>query len=385
MFKRTVIILITLFFAFFSEAREQSLSPNARVVMFTCGPGAELYAGFGHSALWINDQTTGVDRLYNYGTFDFNTPNFYWKFIRGRLDYMLTVTTASRFMAEYNHRKIAVNGQALHLTLDEKQKLFSLLEENLEPENRFYKYDFFYDNCATRIRDIVEEAASDSIVFNGRANHQSFRELLFPYLEHTPWTRFGINLILGLSADKTASPYQTMYLPRHMESHFDSASIRHSEKEARLVQSKQVYLTSKLQFTNKQYDDPIVVFSLILMLIALLTYFEQKKKINLKWLDYLINTIAVLAGLFLLFMWVGTDHSATNYNMNILWLLPAQLAFLIALRCGIKLQTLIKKASLIWILAVTLAMLFWPQELEASFILITLTFALRYIFSLRLK
>lgn len=380
MLKKTAIVLIALLFAFLSEAKEQALSSNARVVMFTCGPGAELYAGFGHSALWINDQASGVDRLYNYGTFDFNTPNFYWKFIRGKLDYMLTVTTASRFIAEYNHRKIEVSSQTLQLTLDEKQKLFSLLEENLKPGNRFYKYDFFYDNCATRIRDIVEEAANDTIVFNGTAKQLSFRELLFPYLEHTPWTRFGINLILGLTSDKIASPYQTMYLPRHMEALFDGASIVHGNKEDDLILFKQNLLKSRLQFTNKQYDDPIAVFSLIFVLIALLTYFEQKKKLRLKWLDFFINSSAVLAGLFLFFMWVGTDHSATNYNMNILWLLPAQLAYLVSLKPGNKNRRLITRVAFFWILAVTVAMLFWPQEAEASFIVITLTFALRYYF-----
>ena len=117
--------MIALSSAAFSKT--STLTDQSKIVMFTCGPGEELYAGFGHSAIWVSDLSVGVDRLYNYGTFDFDTPNFYAKFTRGKLNYMLTVTTGKRFLAEYEYRKIAVYGQKLNLSLEERQKIYDFL------------------------------------------------------------------------------------------------------------------------------------------------------------------------------------------------------------------------------------------------------------------
>jgi len=155
MFRKIIISLILSLLVFpvfpvFSMIPQ--LSEESKVVMFTCGPGDELYAGFGHSALWVSDPVTKVDRLYNYGTFDFDTPNFYLKFVRGKLNYILSVYPSKYFFNDYASRKILVFGQLLNLTQEEKQRIFEFLENNALPANCEYKYDFFYDNCATRIR-----------------------------------------------------------------------------------------------------------------------------------------------------------------------------------------------------------------------------------------
>lgn len=354
--------------------------------MFTCEPGSELYAGFGHSALWVSDPTQGIDRLYNYGTFDFNTPNFYWLFIRGRLDYMLTVTTARRFINEYDYRKIGVTGQTLDLNLNEKQRAFELLETNLLPENRFYKYDFFYDNCATRIRDVVVEACSGDVDFNTPDRNQSFRQMLFPYLTHTPWTRFGINLILGYSSDKIASPFEYQFLPEQMQISFNNAIVKRNEQENKLVSTERRFLSSKLDFSYNLLTDPALVFSLLFLFSGLLTLIEIRSKRYIKWFDLVINSIGIVAGLFLLFMWIGTDHSATNYNMNILWMLPAQSIFMVSvfLKNKSKKHRLVNIAF-IMICTIILAMFFWPQETEISFFIISFIFALRYLFHKRIN
>ena len=379
-----IVILILLFASFSAKSEVPQLSQKSKVILFTCGPGTELYAGFGHSAIWVSDYATGVDRLYNYGTFDFNTPNFYWKFIKGKLNYMLTVTTAQRFIAEYNYRKIEVNGQALDLKLSEKQKLFELLEENMRPENRFYKYDFFYDNCATRIRDIVEKAVDGKVNFNTADEHWSFRDMLFPYLNHTPWTKMGINLILGLTSDKIATPSQYMYLPEYLQFEFGNATITNGNQSRKLVQSETQYLKSKLDFSYNILTDPAILFSAFLLLIAVITLLEIRTKRYFKWLDLILNTIAVLAGAFLFFMWVGTDHTATNQNLNILWLFPAQALFLISqFFKGTQHQNMVWSAFVL-IVIVSIIMNFWPQETEISFLIITIIFAFRYLIHQRL-
>ncbi len=363
------LILLTLGIAFSVNAAKQ-LSEKSKVVLFTCGPGAELYAGFGHSALWVSDPTTKTDRLYNYGTFDFNTPNFYSKFARGQLDYMLSVTHIQRFLSEYNYRKIEVEGQTLNLNKAEIQKLYELLEKNLKPENRFYRYDFFYDNCATRLWDIVEEATDNQLNLNMEAPNQSFREVLFPYLEHKPWVKFGINLVLGLAADKDMTAKESMYLPDYLQEGFATASLNDGR---RLVKSEKEYLPKRIEFAAKWFYHPVTVFTLLLIAIAFITLREIKKGKYYAWLDSILMSIGVLGGVFILFMWFGTDHSATNYNLNFLWMLPAQLVFLI----NRKSKTYIK-FSLIYSLAIIFAMLIWPQKIELSFVLLALLFSIRF-------
>jgi hypothetical protein len=372
----SIFILLT---SLFVNAAPKTLSPNARVMLFTCGPGQELYAGFGHSALWVSDPSNGIDRLYNYGTFDFDTPNFYGKFIRGKLNYMLSVTNINRFMREYDYREIGVEGQTLNLLPHEKQKLFNLLEENAKPENRNYKYDFFMDNCATRIRDIVVEAVDGDIDFNTPDRDVSFRELLFPYLTHTPWIKMGINLILGLSSDAKANPYDYMYLPEHMEHQFGRATIINNKGERNLVASEKRYLKNKLEFKYNILYDPAVIFTLFILIMLLISLWENRKNVYFKALDVTLSSISVFAGLFLFFMWVGTDHSATNYNLNIIWLLPAQALFLFALNSK-KYKKRMTEISMGILFFTAIVMQFWPQETELSFLLLIIVFFLRYLF-----
>jgi len=385
MLLKKFLFVLLIFTATLVNGEVAQLSNQSKVLIFTCEPGTELYAGFGHNAIWVSDPVTGVDRLYNFGTFDFNTPNFYWKFIRGKLDYMVSVTSARRFIDEYNYRGIGVTGQQLNLTADEKQQIYSLLETNLLPENKFYKYDFYYDNCATRIRDVVIKVVDGEINFNTADQNLSFRQILLPYLTHTPWTKFGINLVLGLTSDKIASTYHYMYIPEHMMIQFGNATVTNNGNKRKLVVAEKRFLESKLDFSYNVLTDPALLFSTILLLIGLITFIELRRKSYFKWLDVTLNTIGVVAGLFLFFMWVGTDHTATNQNLNILWLFPAQALFLTALFFKAPIRLLLVRISFAVIVLVAFAMFFWPQETEISFVLISLIFAFRYLFHQRIS
>lgn len=373
-------ILLLLLFSIHSGKAAPKLSNNAQAMLFTCGPGQELYAGFGHSALWINDPANNIDRLYNFGTFDFNTPHFYTRFVRGKLDYMLSVTNVRRFLSEYQHRGIEVYGQKLNLNHTEIETLFALLEENARPENKFYKYDFFMDNCATRIRDVVAASVKGEIDFNTPDANASYRDLLFPYLTHTPWTRMGINLILGLAADKKAPPYNYMYLPEHMKEQFGKARILTPEGERKLVSSERKYLDNKLTFSYNALLDPTVIFTLFVLIVILISYLEIKRNTHFRFVDIILNSISIFAGLFFLFMWLGTDHSATNYNLNSLWLMPAQIVFLLTLFSKkINTQKWITIA-LSYQIFICIVVNFWPQESEFTFILLNILFVIRLLF-----
>ena len=191
---------------------------NAAVVsLVTYSPGEELYTAFGHSCIRIEDDGLGLDRLYNFGTFDFNTPYFYLKFARGDLLYELAVGQAR---AEIN--RVGAIGQGvtevvLDLTETQKHQLFRNLEVNLRPENRAYHYDFIFDNCSTRIRDVLERIIGQHLSAPIK-RPRTFREMLDPYSERIPWIQFGIYLLLGAKVDRVVTGRQACFLPADLES-----------------------------------------------------------------------------------------------------------------------------------------------------------------------
>ncbi|HPS12018.1 MAG TPA: DUF4105 domain-containing protein, partial [Prolixibacteraceae bacterium] len=255
-------------------------------------------------------------------------------------------------------------------------------ENNALPENRFYKYDFLWDNCSTRIRDVLSKTTDGKLVFDTGNKNISFREMLFPYLTYTPWTKFGINMILGLTSDRKATPQEYMFLPEYLRVAMDGATIDNNGVKKKLVREEKQYLPDQLNNSNNRWDDPVAVFSLLLLIVISISLFEFRKKKDFRWMDRILFSVSVLAGFFLLFMWVGTDHVATAKNMNILWLLPAQLLFLISLRVKKLKKDKVLLFALGYQLLVSVAMFVWPQDAEFSFLLISLIYVVRIACSL---
>ena len=189
------LILVSIFvigIPFFSLA--QALSERASISLLTGSPGTELYSTFGHSAIRVHDPSTGMDIVFNYGTFDFNTPNFYLKFAQGKLNYKLSIETFEQFRAGFIYENRSVVEQKFNLTQTQKNLLFALLEQNYLPENRFYKYDFFFDNCATRIRDLMITAFGEDFQYQypeeWKNSGLTFRNLIDMYLTNHHWSDF---------------------------------------------------------------------------------------------------------------------------------------------------------------------------------------------------
>ncbi|HYC86358.1 MAG TPA: DUF4105 domain-containing protein, partial [Chryseosolibacter sp.] len=210
---RNFLILISLI-PFLSQG--QTLSERARVSVITCGPGQRvLYTAFGHSAFRIEDPVNGIDQVYNYGVFDFRRKNFYLNFARGQNYYKLAAYPYPNFEYEYIYFNRFIHQQVLNLDQGQKQAFFDFLEENAKPENATYLYDYFYDNCATRIRDVTQKVLGDSVRFDGSyiQTDYTIRELTDLYLDYQPWGDLGIDICLGLPMDKRAAPHEYMFLP----------------------------------------------------------------------------------------------------------------------------------------------------------------------------
>ena len=220
------------------------LSEQANISVLTCGPYDELYSAFGHSAFRIHDPVNNINVVCNYGTFDFNQPNFYLNFARGNNLYKLSIQDYQRFEDLYIYENRFIHEQVLNLTSEQKQKLFAYLQWNSKPENASYYYDYFYDNCSTKIRDVLVEALGKDVIFDEShiTTDYTIRELTDFYLKKLPWGDLGIDIGLGLPMDKKAAPLEYMFLPDYVESAFDHASIVQNGSNSSPGEGKTYYL-----------------------------------------------------------------------------------------------------------------------------------------------
>ncbi len=316
-------LLILLTFVGLSPAKAQFWE----VSLLTADPGTELYSSFGHSAIRMREiGPDGRDMVFNFGTFDFDTPNFYGKFATGKLNYMLSVATYDRFIIEYDYYKRGLREQVLDLNQDQKDFLLQHLDAQYDPARRFYKYDFFYNNCATKIRDAFDIAMGDQLVWSDSiAEEKTFRNLIDEFVLPLPWADFGIDLALGAVIDRPATELEKQFLPTYMEQAFANATIVENGVSRPLVKQNRVLLEYPKENSQQSLLNPSVVFWLLAVVFAALTLYGFKKGKLMKGLDVaLFGTVGIL-GVVVTFLWFFTDHSATAWNWNILWAFPGHL------------------------------------------------------------
>lgn len=327
--KRVTTILLLSVFCISSKAQAPRLSNQAHISLITCSPGEALYEAFGHSALRVVDPLRGLDRTYNYGTFNFDQPHFYANFAKGNLQYYLSVNRTKYFIAYYIHYNRSVYEDILNLTQDEKQRLFDFLEVNYLPENRIYQYDYFYDNCSTRIRDALEEILNRRIVWDTSyiKTNYTIRELVDLYAKDAqPWGDLAIDLALGLPMDKVASPYEYMFLPDYLRSGFLHASIQKQDTIIPLVKKSVVINKADPEVAiGTMFFTPFQVFGLIFFLGLFKTARDIRKEKFTVWFDVPLFFLVGLLGSILAFISFATDHAAAADNFNLLWAIPFHL------------------------------------------------------------
>lgn len=335
--------LISLFVSFFVlsaftyPVNAQFPSDSAQVYLLTASPGEETYAAFGHSAIRVSDRTRGMDFVYNYGTFDFTTPNFYWKFSTGRLLYSLSIQEYNNFLYAYQSWGQAIYQQKLLLTNKEKWQLIMNLQTNYRPENRYYRYDFFKDNCATRIRDIIQKSVDGKILYDSTyiSKNQSFRQLIEPYLNRQPWTFFGINILLGKGTDSLATLTDYMFLPEHMRDLYTRTRIMSGDTIRQIMEPPVELFPTTLSFPKPSpLTSPVTVLWFAFLLTALLTWWEIKKKKYFRIFDFILFLTIGLLGALILFLMTLSLHKVLEYNYNIVWANP--LCLLIAVGIFVK-------------------------------------------------
>jgi hypothetical protein len=376
--KKLTLLLILVYSVCAGQATK--LSPKAEISVITCGPGQEeLYTAFGHSAFRVYDPVNEIDWAYNYGVFDFNQPNFYLNFAKGYLYYRLAVQDYQRFEYIYKYFDRYVHEQVLSLTQEQKQKLFDYLEWNALPENQNYRYDYFYDNCATKIPGVLLKVFGDSVQFDGSyiTTDYTIRELTDLYLKYQPWGDLGIDICLGLPMDKVATPYEYMFLPEYVESGFANATIQGELGRVQLVKQTRVAYEAQQKTFTKTFFQPLVVFSFFFLIVAGLSYRDLKRAKLSVALDILLFTVIGLVGFLLLALWVGTDHQAAAKNLNLLWALPTHVIIVFAF---IRNPKWLKDYFLVVAILSVALLLAWPllpQKLHYALIPLVMAVAVR--------
>ncbi|AEL25071.1 Lnb N-terminal periplasmic domain-containing protein [Cyclobacterium marinum] len=358
-FRKRLFLSTFLFLAFFITL--PASAATYKISLLTCDPGDELYSTFGHSAIRVVELESGQDLVFNYGTFDFNTPFFYIKFIRRTLDYQLSLTTTANFLREYNYFKRNVREQELNLSPEQSQAVVAFLQNNYRPENRKYRYDFFFDNCATRITGMLESVLGQSLRWNypTEADEKTFRNLIDEYVYPLPWSDLGIDLALGAVIDREATAAEKAFLPDYLEASFSSATIIGDGPERPLVsRTNTIYDFPKTANNEFNLVNPYVIFWVFAILVGIVTFIGFKKKRLFKGFDISLFTILGLLGVLLVFLWFFTAHSQTKNNWNLFWAFPGHLyiSYLLIKKPN---KVILKKLLLAAMILADLALVVW--------------------------
>lgn len=376
--KKKVFGIFLLIFSGLSSLQAQ----DYRVSLLTCDPGEELYSAFGHSAIRVMDAETGQDFVFNYGTFNFNTPNFYGKFAAGKLDYMLSVSTYADFIEDYYNQERGVQEQVLNLSTEQAQFLVEYLQVNYSPERRNYRYEFFFNNCATKVRDAMELTLGDNLIWNDQekeADEKTFRTLIDEYVLRLPWADLGIDLALGSVIDRDATPREEQFLPDYMEAAFARAEIQGDGPTRPFVKESSVIL----DFPNNQFTmssiNPYWIFWVVAILFTAVTFIGFKKKKLLIGFDVAFFGLIGMMGIVIFFLWFATEHTATKWNWNLLWAFPGHLVLAVALLSK-NLKPWVRQYLLFALIMADAAVVFWIlgwESFHPSLIPILLVLILR--------
>ncbi|RAR70219.1 lipoprotein N-acyltransferase Lnb domain-containing protein [Flavobacterium aciduliphilum] len=296
------LFLILFFTAIFGYSQNELLSSEASVSVFTCGRGNELYTTFGHTAIRIKDDINHLDVVYNYGAFDFSTPNFYLKFVKGDLQYFINVTSYTDFIAEYEYEHREVLEQTLNIPLSKKQELFNLLNKSLYSEERYYTYKFIDRNCTTMVVEKINTIIGKKLLKKVDDTSISYRALLYPYFENHFYYKLGINIIFGLKTDAKA---EKLFLPIELMYSLDKATLGGKP----LVSHKQILVPGKALPHEFSFINSI--YFIIILLISIIA--TNNKPIYFGYL-----TFAGILGLFLSLVGLYSLHQEVLWNYNIL-------------------------------------------------------------------
>ena len=327
---------------------------SIRLSLLTCAPGEIIYTLFGHTAIRYENPSQGIDVVFNYGLFSFDIPNFELRFSLGETDYRLGVVDYSHFAGEYAFFNRSVWQQTLNMTNEEKIKLIQLLQDNYRPENRVYRYNFFYDNCATRPRDKIEESIAGKVIYPAEPQDgsRSFRDIVHQYCKGHPWARFGIDLCIGSEADQPITQRQMMFAPFYLMDAFAGAQIKNDSIQRPLAEAAELVVDATPEPDESSWiPTPLQCALLLFILTAGATIYGIRRRTGLWGIDLFLFGAAGIVGCVLAFLALFSEHPAVSSNFLLLVFHPGLLFFLpYIIYC-------VRKRKKCWYLTLNLAVL----------------------------
>ncbi|WP_422091402.1 DUF4105 domain-containing protein [Tenacibaculum ovolyticum] len=383
MLKKHVAIFFILFCINIAKSQVSNtvnLSTFSKISIITSGPGEALYEKFGHTAIRIKDPALQFDLIYNYGIINFEDPNFYIDFTKGFMKYKLVRYPFYLALKSNQQDKRWVKEQILNLTEEQKNEIFKFLEINADPKNASYFYDPYFNNCATKPRDIIKKVLGENLVFNDNfvSENLSLRALMNKEIHPNTWGSLGINIALGSRLDKTATANEYLYLPDYVYEALNISKVKKERKEDNLVLKTNILLDFDEKKSQSDTVSPFLVILLLSLIGIFITYKDYINNKRTKWLDFLLFFFTGIIGLLILYLWFLTNHSTAPNNFNFLWAFAPNLiiAFLLLKN---KTPNWIAKYSIILLFFLLITSFIWLIKIQVfSFTLIPLLLLLGF-------
>jgi len=375
-----VLLLLTL-----SSNAQLQLTEASEISVLSIGPGYLLNDSFGHSAIRVKDPLYNFDVVYDYGRYDFEAEGFYLNFAQGKLNYMIGRTEFEDFLSFYEYQNRRVQEQQLNLSTKQKTAFYYFLTENIKPKNQSYPYDFFYNNCATKITDAIESILEDQITYlpPNTFEQDTFRNLIRSDLNQNSWGSLGIDVALGSKIDQLASVKEHLFLPKNLYLLLENAQI--GSTDLKIVKKSKILTSSSFVKTFEGFGSPLAILSLIAFAILFVTFRDHKKNKRSKWLDVSLFAFTGIIGLALLLLWFATDHTATSYNYNLLWAFATNLLFIPSI-LKTRLTNRGIKYIVFLVILLALMLLHWitgVQSFAVGLIPLLIAICVRYLFLIR--
>ena len=353
-------VLLTPQQVFADEKAEDTPLDSIEVSLLTCQPHDEVYSLYGHTALRWHDLRTGLDIAFNWGVFNFKAPHFVTRFVFGLTDYELGAYPYNIFQKEYRHFGSMVTEQVLNLNGEEIARLKGLLDQNLQPENCVYRYNYFYNNCTTKARDIIEQCVNGEVKYAEREDFTpSYRDMVHEMTRNKRWSQWGNDLLLGIKADQPTTLREQEFLPHNLMYDFDRAQIYENGGYRPLVKERRIAVPAGVQIINKEFPlSPMFSFMALLAIgIVLFAIQWKRRRLFILW-DALLMVISGIIGV-VLFLMLFSQHPTVSLNLQFILFNPIHWLFLWPVIRG--------KKTIYWKILAVLCLLFLIGGLFQSY------------------
>ena len=316
-------------------AQSMTNPDRIQISLLTCSPGKEVWAQYGHTAIRYYDKESGEDLAINYGIFSLDQTYFIPRFVLGMTDYRMGVQPMDMFLAQYSYEGRGVVEQVLNLSAEDKEVIYKALQENMKPENVVYRYNYFFDNCTTRARDMLVNHLHGKVVYPPAEEDATFRSMIHKWNNKYEWSQFGEDLLLGVNADRKTTKSEQQFLPENLRNDFDKATY----KGKPLVKETNVLLDAETEVAEPAFPlSPLsiaLIFAAISLVMMLFSY--RRQQVYWAWDLALMLTSGLMGIIF--FVMIFSQHPCVSLNFILLFFNPLPLFFL---------YSTIKKKKVIW-------------------------------------